>query len=137
MADAEETGELVADAVTSAIDAAQEHAEDAAKTAEQIADAAMENERGRRIADAEREIYECKETIWEMAQGLAALTLGQTELAAKLDLLTQLQLPPPPVQAPVENEVLINPEPEVIAPEAPPAPEVAPQSPPRKRARFL
>ncbi len=136
MPNADEIGEQIADDVSSAIDAAQETAEQAAETAEQLAAAAMEGHRGEQIRNLEDELDECQRTQADLADAIAALTLGQTETAAKLDLLIQQQSrptqDPAPEPEPENREDHTNQEPEAPTQEAPPE-QAAPPEPPRKK----
>lgn len=136
MSDAEQIGEQVADDVSSAIEAAQETAERAAETAEQIAEAALEGARGERVRSIEEDLEECLRTQADLADAVAALTLGQTETSAKLDLLIQQQSRPTTDPAPEpeleSSEDHTSQEPEAGTQEAPPE-QPAPPEPPRKK----
>jgi len=146
---ATEVAEVISDAVVHAVEAEQR----AEETAEAIAAAAIETERGRRVADLEERVSQCQMTLNSLPEMLAAHTTEaiqaaanslRAELSAEMNSLLSaavagLANPSLPLSTsaplePVPVEVV-----EVTA-EEPPTPEPAPsENPPavKKRHRFL
>jgi hypothetical protein len=146
---ATEVAEVISDAVVQAV-AAEQRAEE---TAEAIALAAIETERGRRVADLEERVNQCQTTLNSLPEMLAAQTVEaiqsaanslRAELSAEMNSLLSaavagLANPNHPSLTSVQPEPVPVEVVEVTA-EEPPTPEPVPsESPPavKKRHRFL
>lgn len=141
MSDPEVIGGAVADTITEVIEHAQHEEHIAHETAEQIAAAAMESERGQHIEALERRLYEWESNQQAASEAIAALALGMTDLSARVDLLTQQSLPTPNPQNAVDGQKASQ-EPEettvlVVEPEAPPVVPPVPPEPKKKRHRWI
>lgn len=93
---AERIGEQVTETIEASIENAQIETDLAAETADMIAKAAMETERGNRVSEIERRLDEWQNNQADQSEAIAALTLGLTQLSGQMSvLLTQAQSPTP------------------------------------------
>lgn len=106
-------GENVAASISTAIETAQTDINRATETAEHIARAAMETENGRRLNDMERQLAEWQNQQLDTSEAIAALTIGLTEISAKLSMLTPQQ-PQTPNLSENQDGQKENQEPEIV-----------------------
>lgn len=153
MSDAETAGAIAAEVVEAAVIEAQDAEQRANETAEAIAAAAMETERGARVEALERDVRECRTILDSLPEMLAAKTAELIQSAAtalRLELSTEMnsllsvavaglaQSQPTPSSTPPISEVV---EPVVVDPATgqPLTPETldVPDPEKKKRHRFL
>lgn len=96
MSDPETVGEAVAETIEAAIENAQHEKAVAVETAEMIAKAALETERGNRITELERRLDTWESSQSDTAEAIASLTLGLTQLSGQMSALLTLQQSPTP-----------------------------------------
>lgn len=143
MGEHENSGEAIAEDVTSAIENAQAEAEAARETAEAIAAGAMEHSRSIEHGNLKEELAQCREQINQMGELQASMALAMAELRGAQEQLTRAQLAPQPEPPTLQKEVEDAPQEAetVIAPEAAPGEivqEVVPDEPaPRKKQRWI
>jgi hypothetical protein len=136
----EQAAEIVADAIVSATESANEEAARAEIVADEIAKAAMETERGKRIEQVEKDLGECLANQAAMAEAMQSLMDQQSQMMGSLSTLQSLiPLTVSKTEASDAGDGLReNQEPVIVVtePEAEPPSPPMPDPPEPKRKKF-
>lgn len=137
-----EVASEIAETIETVIVNAEETAQQAAATNEMLVEAAIEGERGERIAAIERRLDEWQNNQEDSNQAIAALSLGMERITGQLEALMSLQSTPAQYPTPIPQseedglkeshveEIVAEPAAEVPAIPEPPAPK-------KKRHRWI